>query len=116
MLKAIALLKKKDGMTREDFIRYYEDNHSVLVWKTYPWMMKYQRNYVEFAASMAMEHADFDVITEIWFNDRQDYDRLMHVSGNTEAGARISADEENFLDKSATCFFLVEVHETGIGA
>jgi uncharacterized protein (TIGR02118 family) len=113
MFKAIALLKRKAGLSREAFIDYYENNHVPLIRQLQPQICDYRRNFIDMAGAFIYPGAtapDFDVITELWFNSRADYDAAMAEFDNPEVAGRIARDEENFLDRSMTRMFVVEEH------
>jgi hypothetical protein len=78
--KLIALIKAKPGLSREQFIDYYESNHAPLVRRLLPMIGAYRRNYV----------TDTD-----WHSERPRFDY---------------ADEANFLQSEATRMFEVEEH------
>ncbi|MHB8530215.1 MAG: EthD family reductase, partial [Caulobacteraceae bacterium] len=46
MIKVVALLRKKDGMSRDDFVSYYEDRHAPLAQKLAGMGHDYRLNYV----------------------------------------------------------------------
>lgn len=115
MLKAIALLKKKEGLSREAFIAYYENNHAPLMWSLLPQMCEYRRNFIDLAGAYIYSGAtapDFDVITETCYPDRAAYDAAMVIATSPEIAARIAADEENFLDRALTRYFVVDERES----
>ena len=49
---------------------------------------------------------DFDVLTELWFDDQAAFDAAMAAFAEPGNAARIAADEENVFDRSCTMFFL----------
>jgi len=111
MYKSIALLKCKAGLSRGDFIAYYENNHVPLIRRLLPGICGYRRNFIEPEGAFVNAGAavrDFDVITEIWFADRAAYDAAMARNARAEVGGAIAADEENFLDRSKTRMFVVD--------
>ena len=111
MLKVIALLTRKPGMSRNAFIVYCESMHVPLVSRLFPQILDYRRNYVELAGAFVAPGAappDFDSISEIWFRNRDDYDAMLAAHANPSIGSQIDRDEENFLDRSKTRFFMVE--------
>ena len=121
MFKVIALLARKPGMSREAFIRHYETTHAPLGRKLFPQMVGYRRNYVDLTGAIIAAGAgapDFDVVTEIWFSDRASYEAMLASHASDPAvGSLIDQDEENFLDRSKTRFFIVEEHgEETLGA
>jgi uncharacterized protein (TIGR02118 family) len=107
----IALLAKKPGMPHEDFVRYYETRHVPLIRSCFQGIRDYRRNFISLdGAIMApgMAAPDFDVVTELWFDDRAAYEAMLAAHGRPDVGGRIAEDEENFLDRSRTRFFVVE--------
>ena len=115
MFKAIALLTCKPGLPRHDFVHYYEHNHAKLIWSLFPWIVEYRRNYVDVEGAIVFPNAklpDFDVITELWFENRAGYDRMLSDHENPEVGGAIARDEENCFDRTKTRFFAVEEAET----
>jgi len=111
MFKSIALLKCKDGLSREEFIAYYENNHVPLIRRLLPGIRGYRRNFIEPEGAFVSADAaarDFDVITELWFADRAAYEAAMAHHERPEVAGAIAADEENFLDRSKTRMFVVD--------
>lgn len=110
MYKSIALMKSKPGLTREQFIDYYENNHVPLIRSLLPEICGYRRNFIEEAVYVAPACAepDYDVITELWYADRAAFESAMARHAQPEIGGRIGADEENFLDRSKVRMFVVE--------
>ena len=111
MIKTIALLRKKAGLTREQFIRYYETRHAPLILSIAPQVCDYRRNFlVEEGAIVAPGAAprDYDVITELWYPDAAAFAAAMAAFTDPVNAARIAADEENVFDRSATRFYTVE--------
>lgn len=118
MYKSIALLKCKPGLTREQFVDYYENCHVPLVRSLLPEICGYRRNFIDPDGAFvgpACAERDYDVITEIWYADRAAYDSAMARHARPEIGGRISADEENFLDRSRIRMFVVEEHVSDFG-
>lgn len=110
-VKSIALLRRRADISREAFIDYYETRHVPLILSLLPGIEQYHRSFPDFEGAYVNDGAapfDFDVVTELWFTDRATYDRAMAKVADPEIGARIAADEENFLDRTGTRMFLVE--------
>ncbi len=114
-LKVVALLVRKPGLSRADFLNYYETRHVPLIQRSFTGhLVEYRRNFIEPDGAIlgdAAGAADFDVVTEIWFKDRASYDAMLAMHAKTDVGKRIAEDEANFLDSSKTRFYVVE--ETG---
>lgn len=116
MLKAVVLLKSKRGLTREQFVQHYENNHVPLVRKLLPSIGKYVRNYLTPDSLSAGRQDDsagsapapyFDVITELWFDDRPAYDRFIADLRDPATSRALQEDEERFLDRAIVQTFQV---------
>jgi uncharacterized protein (TIGR02118 family) len=105
MVKVIALIKRKPGLSREDFRRHYEEVHAPLILKHSAGLKKYVRNHIIVPAGT--EEPEFDCITELWYDSMEDYKASIAV-WRTEAGQVIRDDEDSFLDRSKLAFFIVE--------
>lgn len=109
--KSIAMLRRRRDLTLQAFVDYYEHRHAPLILSLLPGIVDYRRNFALFEGAFVSAGAapfDFDVVTELWFADRAAYDGAMALATREDIAARIAADEENFLDRSATRMFLVE--------
>jgi hypothetical protein len=115
LFKVIALLTCKAGLPRHDFIQYYEHLHAPLIWSLFPWIVEYRRNFIDVEGAIVFANAklpDFDVVTELWFENRAAYERMLADHENTEVADAIARDEENCFDRTKTRFFVVEEAET----
>jgi hypothetical protein len=129
VFKVIVFLKRKAGITREEFIRYYEDRHQKLVQQLLPPIADYRRNYPVYADPLnfsglfddpanfgkdSTTHAEppFDVITEISFHDRSGFEALMNALRFSPAGEKIAADELHFLSREGNRVLVVEEYRS----
>lgn len=115
MPKIVVLLRRRADLTREQFIEYYETRHVPLIHELLPGFSRYVRNYVvhstlSTAAQLPGDTPEpyFDVITELWFDTPDDYARYRAAARDVSIGARIQADEMNFLDRSVRQKFEVD--------
>lgn len=118
MIKLIALLKKKPGTTREMLIDYYENHHAPLAVKLTPMGHDYRRSYTQRVRVNGKEvdmAGEYDVVSEVWFRDQQAYEAFAAAMRDPEIFAQIKADEERFLDRSASKILMVEEHCTTAG-
>jgi hypothetical protein len=116
VFKTVMLLKRRPGMSMDDFIAYYEDHHT-LIGKKYlaGFATHYVRRYVTpFANPVtgAEIESPYDVITETWYPDQTAFAAAMAIVGQPGPMAEIAADEENFLDRPKNLFFTVHEHVT----
>jgi uncharacterized protein (TIGR02118 family) len=117
MMKMVALFKKKAGMSREDFIHYYETKHVPLILEVLPDTFKdYRRNYILFDQMFFPDHMEgtppppppFDMMTELWMESREKFDEMNAAMSDPVIGDRVAKDEANFLDRSSMVMFLVD--------
>jgi EthD domain-containing protein len=109
VITTIALLKARDGLTRDEFIDYYENHHVPLILSLAPPPVYYARNYLPETDHRGFP-ADFDVLTHIRFTDetaRRDWLALVLAK---DSG--VAEDEARFLDRSRTRGWIVEEHTT----
>ena len=69
MLKVISLLKRKEGMSREEFYDWAKNQHPQLA-KQLPNLRGYRMN----VARLDEPEAAFDAISEMWFDDVSAFD------------------------------------------
>lgn len=115
MFKAFCMIKRKPGTTLEEMIDYYESNHVPLALKVVPGYRKYSRNYLrmwKLDGYAVDDEPPFDVVTEVWFEDRAAFDLAMQHLTAPENAKLIVADEEKVFDRSSITFMEIENHET----
>jgi uncharacterized protein (TIGR02118 family) len=100
MFKILAFSKRKPGMSPDDFRVYYETRHAALVAEVAPSAQCYRRNYLQLeeAANINAGDLDFDVVTEIEFADRAEFERWFEAMSEPKARERVGADLANFTD------------------
>ena len=108
MVKEMVMLKKKEGISREDFVRKYEDELVPLVLKLCPSIKKYARNYVRTPLTAPDPNALlFDCITEVWYEDMEAFKAFAQLA-MSEKGKVIFDLEGTFMDTSKTVAVLVK--------
>jgi uncharacterized protein (TIGR02118 family) len=111
----MVFIKRKPGMSMEDFVSYYENNHAPLGARIVGNLKKYTRNYITPYGNDVYAKADelpYDVVTEIWFEDRAEFERGMANLTEPRAAATIAEDEENLFDRSSIRFVIADEWET----
>ena len=119
MIKMIYLLKRREGMTRDEFIALYESRHARLGEKYAPTASRYVRRYLEPLAELFTGNVvepDHDVITELWFDTEEDYAASMEILSRPEVMAEIVADEETIFDRSKHRLFRADERDSVIPA
>ena len=123
MFKLMLTIKKKKGLSRQEFIDYYENQHTVLCRKILPPLEVYRRNYImnddPFLAAVGDNRAvdgenDFDVITEAIYTSRTEALASMAALFNGDTRTQIMNDEAKFCEPGGIKFYVVEVHQSAI--
>ena len=118
MIKTIAFLKRKAGLSREAFIDYYETRHAPLILSIAPQICDYRRNFLIGEGAIVASGAavpDFDVVTELWYADEAAFRGAMAAFTDPVNAQRIAADEENLFDRAHTQFYSVEERSSPLG-
>ena len=118
MIKLVFTLRRREGTTREEFQRYWLEDHGRLVTSlrdALPQMRRYvQSHTIDGPANESIRAGrgsaePYDGITEVWF------DGLDSMSAGTEAaaeaGRRLLADEGTFIDLAGSSIFVTVEHE-----
>ncbi len=112
MIKLVCLLKKRNGMTTEEF-RSYNESHHVKVFDgvfdqgVERYVRRYLTPFTDPATGTAPPHG-FDEIMELWFNDRTVFENLFLGVQDTDFRRLVAADEKKLFDLSATQWYIVE--------
>ncbi len=115
MIKMIVLLKRKPGMTTDAFRDYYESKHRLIGEKYLrDHACRYVRRYLTplFQPEPGSGDEEFDVVLEVWYQDRASFEAGITRLGQPEVAAEIAEDEAQFLDRSRTRFFMIEECES----
>jgi hypothetical protein len=104
MLKMLSYLVKRDGMSPEEFVDYYENHHVPLILSLAPPPAVYKRHYLQRGDALNLGEAniDFDVVTEQQFADRAAFRSWIDAVTAGDNGELVAADEARFLERSRT--------------
>ena len=119
MLKQVVLLKRRDGMSMDEFIDYYENHHAKMAERYMPLARRYLRRYVrpeKNPITGEIVELDFDVVMEIWWSTRQDFEETMKQIGKGEAHRLFYDDEEKLFNSHNNRVFTVDEHESDMPA
>ena len=111
MIKLICLLKRRPGMSPEEFHRYWREEHGPLVASTNSatHVTRYEQNHRSLS-SYAADPDGFDGVTEQWFTS----DAEFNASIREADFQRIQEDLPKFLDTDALVFLLTDEPEVVI--
>jgi hypothetical protein len=123
MIKQIVFLKKRDDLTMEQFMEYYETQHSQLSRKIgapppLPNAQRYVRRYIKPEPNPLtgeVIHPGYDCIMEIWWNTREDFDSSMAALGNPAFLDQRKADELKLFASNRNPVATVEEFESPVG-
>ncbi|TDL15531.1 hypothetical protein BD410DRAFT_756379 [Rickenella mellea] len=105
-IRVVALIKKKEGMTHEEFSDYWGKNHSKIFTSLKAVkqnLIKYNQFHVlpklqdEFA-SLGMSLAPYDGAAEFWCEKKED---IFALFSDEEYRQNAVPDEQKFLDRAA---------------
>ncbi|WP_428310581.1 EthD domain-containing protein [Hydrocarboniphaga sp.] len=123
MLKQIVFLKKRADMSREQFMDYYETQHTQLSRRlgakpALPNAQRYVRRYLTPVPNpLTGEVIDpgYDCVMEIWWNSRADFDAAMKGLANPEMLQARLADERRLFASNSNPVCLVDEHDSPVG-
>jgi len=101
MFKQICFFRKRPDMTTEQFMDYYENQHSQLSLRmgrtpSIPNAVRYVRRYLtpeKNPVTGEIHDAGFDCLMEIWWNSREDFENSQRIIGSPDRLAMIKEDE-----------------------
>lgn len=119
MVKLVFCLKRREGLTREEFQRYWREDHAALV-RRYADVLGIRR-YVqvhtldtpfnEIVIDSRQAPEEYDGVAELYWDD---FDAMVNA-GSTEEGMAaaeaLTEDERGFIDHSRSPIFFAEVLE-----
>ncbi len=120
MFKVIWLLKRKPGITLDQFRDHYESSHAVLG-QTHlgHLMLSYTRNYNvrvplpdgadPIARAIASKQSDYDCVTEWVLRDEHALTEVFEVLFDPVIGKLFHDDEEHFLDRDSVRLVICDV-------
>jgi hypothetical protein len=112
--KVFIFLKRRAGMNVADFRDHYETRHRPLMDKYLSGLSFYARNYLNplpHIDTKTLSEPEFDVVTELHFEDRKAFEGLVAMVSKGKLPPEIAADEDLFLDRAATRYCWVEASE-----
>ena len=110
MIKLMILLKRKPGMSDEDFYRYWRENHGNTVMGTKEFF-RHVRRYVQShkklnaKSGFSSSESEYDGVAEFWFDDVESMNRAFSEPKYLEI---VQPDEPKFVDLDACRVLVVE--------
>lgn len=108
MVKEMVSIKRKAGISSEQFMKKYEEELVPLILRLCPGIKRYVRNYVRVPLAAPDPNAlPFDCITEVWYEDMEAFKAFARLA-ISEKGKVIFDLEWTFIDTSRTVAVLVK--------
>lgn len=116
MKQLIVGLKRKPGMSMEEFRDYYETSHAPLAVKHMGHLIKdYRRNYAQDRLTPVPLDQDgegfdgyFDAVSVISFANQEDMEEFFRIATSPGLTELFVADEANFLDRDMQRFQIAD--------
>jgi len=107
MIKLVCFLKRKEGLTREEFYDHWENRHAPLIAST-PELARHIVRYEQLRRTTHqpwMGSEDYDGITLQWMESAEAFEAFIAEPTYAEL---IAPDEARFLDTSALVWMITE--------
>lgn len=123
MLKQICFFRKRADMTMEEFLDYYENQHSQLAKRkgaapAIPNAVRYVRRYlVPEKNPVTGEVIDpgYDCLMEIWWNSREDFEKSQAIISDPARLPMVMEDEKNLFASHSNPVCTVVEHDSPMG-
>ena len=117
--KILLLMKRKPGMSVEAFRDYYENNHVPLCAPYMSGIARYMRRYLDpqpHAESGTNEELPYDVVTEMWFDNEENYKGTLAYITTSVMPDEVVQDELKFFHRPTMRIATVVERETDMSA
>jgi hypothetical protein len=110
MQKGIYFLQRRPGMTRAEFISYYEAVHRPLIMANLPRPLDFRRHFPVWSPSAQTRSADrrFDSLTAITYESGQAFMDAFKRYSSSSFNPIVVEDELKFVDRGRVSFMPVE--------
>jgi hypothetical protein len=133
MFKVIWFLKRKSGLTHEQFFEHYENSHVPMAHKYFGHLfLEYRRNYSDKIWRSGNDRPDgdhfgpqdwtfgpqdweFDVITEWVMPDEEAFREIHRIMADPVIGKAFLDDSARFTDRVASSMLICRQVDTGTG-
>ncbi len=115
----LLFMKRRPGMSMEEFRNYYENRHIPLCAKYMQGVAGYRRNYLTpqpHAESGTNEELPYDVITELLFDDEETYRATVEHLATSVMPDEVVNDEMNLFHRPTMRFATVDQCESDMAS
>ncbi|WP_439134069.1 EthD domain-containing protein [Pseudomaricurvus sp.] len=100
--KILLFMKRRPGMSKEEFRDYYENHHVPMALKYASGIKKYVRRYLDPQPRPETgdgEDLGYDVITELWFEDEKIFEGTLKYLSTAVLPDEVIEDEKQLFDR-----------------
>jgi len=118
MIKLVMPMKRRPGMTVEEFREYYESKHRLIGEKYLRgYASKYMRRFTNPTVDRdgELREPEYDVFLEIWYPDAATMEACGSVLSSAEAQREIREDEEKVFDTRYMRSYIVDECVSDLG-
>jgi len=123
MFKQICFFKKRPGMSLDEFMDYYENQHSQLSKRmgrspSIPNATRYVRRYLKPEKNPVtgeIHDPGYDCIMEIWWNSREDFENSQKIIASPERLKAVMDDEAKLFASHANPVCSVVEYDSPMG-
>ena len=123
MFKQICFFRKRPDMTLDEFMDYYENQHSQLSRRmgrspSIPNAQRYVRRYLKPEKNPVtgqVHDPGYDCIMEIWWNSREDFENSQKLIGSPDRLPAIREDEAKLFASHANPVCSVVEYDSPMG-
>lgn len=107
MVNVVTLLKRKEGMTRKEFNRYWEKKYGPLVAKQFRGLRRYVQVHPVRLPEVSIE-PEFDGVAFLYFDDVQSWHKALSFLTTSDEAEILRDDQLMFVDMSQSVYFVGE--------
>jgi hypothetical protein len=123
MLKQICFFRKRPDMTMDEFLDYYENQHSQLSKRqgrapSIPGAVRYVRRYLQPEKNPVTGEvidSGYDCLMEIWWNSREDFENSQRIIASPDRIDFVKEDEKNLFASHSNPVCTVVEYDSPMG-
>jgi hypothetical protein len=118
MFKQVSLMKRHPSLTMDEFIDRYENHHAKFGEKLFKKARRFVRRYVHPEVNPLtgeVVELDFDVVMELWWDSRADFEAAMKMLAESDLVDQIRASGETLFVPSKNRAFTVTEYDSDLG-
>lgn len=106
MIKSIVVAHRKTGMSREEFSKYWLEQHGPLAARLIPYVRKYVQNHL---IQIPGRDYDIDGVVEMWYDNLESWQKSKEFIFSPD-GRELADDGKKFCQIKGDGEWIVEEH------